>query len=56
MVLAVLNSASLFMADLTPGEDLPPAYRTGTQLLFNLAFVMWAFMAARDEADGDDSQ
>jgi hypothetical protein len=52
-VLQVVDKMSEFMADLA-GEDLPPAYRSGTQVLFALAAVLLVFIDAKAEALADD--
>jgi hypothetical protein len=48
-VLQALDQASEFMADLT-GDDLPPAYRSGTQLVFALALALLAFIEQKMKA------
>jgi len=48
-VLEVLFVASEFMGDLT-GEDMPPAFRSGTETLFKLLMVLIIYMQARDSS------
>jgi hypothetical protein len=48
-VLQALDKASEFVGDLT-GDDLPPAYRSGTQLVFALALALLAIMEQKTKA------
>jgi hypothetical protein len=50
--LAVLDKMSEFLGDLT-GEDVPPAYRSGTQVVFALAALLSYCIGARMEAAKD---
>ncbi len=55
MVLQVLDKAGEFLGDLT-GQDVPPAYRTGVEMLFCLAFALLALIEAKaDSGDEDDA-
>jgi hypothetical protein len=53
LALQVLEQVSNFVGDLT-GEDVPPAYRSATQALFALAFVLLALIDARASVADDD--
>jgi hypothetical protein len=55
MVLQVLDKAGEFMGDLT-GQDVPPAYRTGVEMLFCLAFALHALIEAKAEVEEDGDE
>jgi hypothetical protein len=55
LALQVVDKTSEFMADLAGGDDLPPAYRSGTQVLFALVAVLLAVIDAKASADDDSA-
>jgi hypothetical protein len=55
LALQVVDKASEFMVDLAGGDDLPPAYRSGTQVLFALVAVLLAVIDTKASADAESA-
>jgi hypothetical protein len=51
--LAVLDKASRFATDLSGERELPPAYYSGTQLLFALVAVLLIYIQAKADEDNE---
>lgn len=49
VVLQALDKAEVWLGDLT-GEDVPPAYRSGIEVLFALLVVLITYIEAREKA------